>query len=396
MTQQASSKLSLQLILILGAIAALTPFAIDMYLPAMPNIAKDFLVSPGAVQVTLTAYTAGFAFGQLIHGPLADSYGRRPMLIAGTVSFLVLTILGALSTNITELTIVRVAQGFAGAAAAVIIGALVRDMFEREEFSRTMSFVTLVMTIAPLVAPVLGGHLSVWFGWRAVFWALAVFAVIVLVSILFQIKETLPKEKRMPFHLSSIIKNYKRLLSNPVAFGLVCCSGFSFAGMFTFLTAGSFVYIDIYGVSVENFGYYFCLNILCMILFTSINGRFVKRKGTHWMLRFGLAIQLTAGVLLFLGQWLGLGLWGVVIPVALFIGTLSTIGSNTMACLLSSYPQMAGTASSLGGTFRFGIGSIIGGLVALMPDSNAWPMALTMASCAILSAGFYWFLARTA
>ncbi len=225
---------------------------------------------------------------------------------------MVLTVFGALSTNITELTIIRVAQGFAGAAAAVIIGALVRDMFEREEFSRTMSFVTLVMTIAPLIAPVLGGHLSVWFGWRAVFWALAIFHI-VLISIYLKLKKHCRK-KNESFHLTSIIKNYKRLLSNPVAFGLVCCSGFSFAGMFTFLTVGSFVYIDIYGISVETFGYYFCLNILCMILFTSINGRFVKRKGTHWMLRLGLIVQLIAGVLLLIGQWLDLGLWGVVIP----------------------------------------------------------------------------------
>ncbi len=176
MDQQVSSKLSLQLILILGAIAALSRLAFDMYLPAMPNIAKDFLVSPSLVQITLTVFTAGFAFGQLIYGPLADSYGRRPILLLGTVSFTVLTVLGALSTGITEFTVIRVLQGFAGAAGAVIISALVRDMFEREAFSQTMSFVTLVGTVAPLLAPVIGGHLSVWFGWRAVFWFLAIYA----------------------------------------------------------------------------------------------------------------------------------------------------------------------------------------------------------------------------
>ncbi|PSV51757.1 Bcr/CflA family multidrug efflux MFS transporter [Photobacterium sp. GB-3] len=396
MNQQDSPRLSLQLILILGAIAALTPLAIDMYLPAMPNIAKDFLVSPSLVQVTLTVFTAGFAFGQLIHGPLADSYGRRPILLLGTISFTVLTVLGALSTSITELTVIRVLQGFAGAAAAVIISALVRDMFEREEFSRTMSFVTLVMTVAPLLAPMIGGHLSVWFGWRAVFWFLSIFAVIVLLSIVFKIKETLPKEKRIPFHFLSIIRNYIKLLSNPVVLGLILCSGFSFSGMFTFLTAGSFVYIDLYGVSVENFGFYFGLNIICLILMTSINGRFVRKKGTHWMLRLGLVIQLFAGALIVIGQWLDFGLWGVVIPVMLFVGVLSIIGSNSMACLLARYPQMAGTASSLGGTFRFGVASIVGSIVALMPDSTAWPMAGTMAVCAVLSAGFYWFLARNA
>ncbi|WP_318503426.1 Bcr/CflA family multidrug efflux MFS transporter [Photobacterium leiognathi] len=391
-----SSRLSLQLILILGAIAALTPLAIDMYLPAMPSIAKDFLVSPSLVQVTLTAYTTGFALGQLVHGPLADSYGRRPMLLLGTVAFFILTVLGALSTNITELTFIRVLQGFAGAAAAVIISALVRDMFEREEFSRTMSFVTLVMTVAPLLAPMIGGHLSVWFGWRSVFWFLAIFAVIVLLSIIFKIKETLPKENRIPFHFMSIIRNYAKLLANPIVLGLIFCSGFSFAGMFTFLTAGSFVYIDIYGVSVANFGFYFGLNIVVLIIMTTLNGRLVRKKGTHWMLRLGLSIQLFAGVMLLVGQWFNFGLWGTVLPVMLFVGTLSIIGSNSMACLLARYPQMAGTASSLGGTFRFGIGSLVGSIVALMPDSTAWPMAGTMAACAVLSAGFYWCLAKDA
>ncbi|MEH6532772.1 MAG: Bcr/CflA family multidrug efflux MFS transporter [Photobacterium frigidiphilum] len=396
MTQQDSQRLSLQLIIILGAIAALTPLAIDMYLPAMPAIAKDLMVSPSLVQATLTAYTAGFAIGQLLHGPLADSYGRRPILIIGIIFFTIAGVMSALSTNIHELMWFRAAQGFAGASAAVIIQALVRDMFERDEFARTMSFVTLVMTIAPLAAPMIGGYMSIWFGWRSIFWLLAICAVLVIIAVVWKIPETLAVEKRLPFHIGSTFRNYAKLMTTPTAVGLVLCSGFSFAGMFTFLTVGSFVYIDIYHVSTQNFGYLFGLNVLCLIVMTSINGRMVRKVGSHWMLRFGLSVQLIAGIGLIVGQVFNLGLWGVVVPVMLFVGTISIIGSNTMACLLSKYPHMAGTASSLAGTLRFGTGTVVSGIVALLHNSTVWPMAATMALCAVLSAAFYWLLAKNA
>ncbi|NAW66056.1 Bcr/CflA family multidrug efflux MFS transporter [Photobacterium halotolerans] len=396
MNKSDSPGLSFSLILILGAIAALTPLAIDMYLPAMPTIAKDLGVSPSLVQVTLTAYTAGFAVGQLIHGPLSDSYGRRPVLIIGVMLFALAAVVSAMSHNINELTWIRAAQGFAGASAAVIIQALVRDMFEREEFARTMSFVTLVMTIAPLAAPMIGGYLSVWFGWRSIFWFLALVSVIVILAVLKMIPETLPAEKRLPFHLGSTLRNYARMLTSGPALGLVVSSGFSFAGMFVFLTVGSFVYIDLYHVSTENFGLLFGLNVICLIVMTTLNGKLVRKMGSHFMLRLGLIIQLIAGAGLIAGQVLELGLWGVVVPVMLFVGAISTVASNSMACLLAKYPHMAGTASSLAGTMRFGTGTVVGGIVAAMPDTTAWPLAGTMAACAVFACLFYWGLAKDA
>ncbi|MCK6265816.1 Bcr/CflA family multidrug efflux MFS transporter [Vibrio sp. ZSDE26] len=381
---------------VLGAIGALTPLAIDMYLPAMPSIANDLGVTAGEVQFTLTAYTAGFAIGQLFHGPFADSFGRRPVLLIGVLFFAIAAVISATTTGIDALTYVRCAQGFAGAAAAVVIQAVVRDMFDREDFARAMSFVTLVMTVAPLLAPMIGGYLAIWFGWRSIFWVLAGFAVIVICLVMWKIPETLPEEKRHPLRLGTTLRNYMGLFKNLTAMGLIFAGAFSFSGMFAFLTAGAFVYIDIYGVRPDQFGYLFGLNIVAMIIMTAINGRLVKRLGSHTMMRIGLLIQLVAGIGLFTGWVLDLGLWGTVPFVVMFIGTISTIGSNSMGLLLSGYPNMAGTASSLAGTLRFGTGSVIGAIVAAMPSDVVWPMILVMTACSVLSIVFYWTLGRKA
>ena len=157
----------------------------------MPNIAKDLAVAESAVQMTLSVYIGAFAVGQLIHGPLADSFGRKPVLLVGIVFFAIASVLSAMVNSIETLTDARGFQGFAGAAVAVIIQAIVRDMFDREDFTRVMSLVTLIMTIAPLVGPLLGGHISVWLGWRAIFIILTVIAILIGIAVLRKIPETL-------------------------------------------------------------------------------------------------------------------------------------------------------------------------------------------------------------
>ncbi|OEF23512.1 Bcr/CflA family multidrug efflux MFS transporter [Vibrio rumoiensis] len=384
------------LYLILGSIGLLTPFAIDMYLPAMPTIAKDFMVNSGVVQGTLTAYTAGFAIGQLLHGPLSDSYGRRPVLMIGIIFFAITSVVCATTSSIEALLYMRFAQGFAGAAAAVIVQAIVRDMFDKEDFARAMSFITLVITISPLMAPLVGGHLAVWFGWRSIFTALALVSVVVLIAVMFKIPETLSAENKQPLRFRTTMKNYYKLFTNPVAFGLIFCGAFSFAGMFAFITAGSFVYIDIYGVRPDHFGYLFALNVVGMVLMTSFNGRAVRKMGSHWMLRFGLGCQTLAGVALLVSWLCGFGLWAIVPSVILFVGTISIIGSNSMGLLLSSYPKMAGTASSLAGTLRFGTGAVISAIIAFLPSGYVWPMVMAMFICSVLSVSAYYFLSRKA
>ena len=391
-----ASKVNTLLFILLGAIAAMTPLAIDMYLPAMPNIAKDLAVAESAVQMTLSVYIGAFAVGQLIHGPLADSFGRKPVLLIGIFFFAIASVLSAMVNSIETLMIARGFQGFAGAAVAVIIQAIVRDMFDREDFTRVMSFVTLIMTIAPLVGPLLGGHISVWLGWRAIFIILTVIAILIGIAVLRKIPETLSEKNKQSLRFGVVARNYLSLFKDPVAMGLILCSAFSFSGMFAFLTAGSFVYIDVYGVKPYHFGYFFGFNIVAMMVMTSLNGRLVKKVGSHFMLRLGLAIQFLAGVGLFVSLLIGPEFWQLVLFIALYISTLSTIGSNASGLLLSHYPKMAGTASSLSGSLRFGISSLVGGLVAFFPASITLSMVAMMAFCAAASALCYYRFGRTA
>ncbi|AKJ43877.1 Bcr/CflA family multidrug efflux MFS transporter [Pragia fontium] len=378
------------LIFILGLLSMLMPLSIDMYLPAMPGIALDFGVSDGMVQLTLSAYIIGFAVGQLFYGPMADSIGRKPVIIGGVFVFALAAAGCALVQTVEQLILLRCLHGLAAASASVVISALMRDMFSKEEFSRMMSFVTLVMTIAPLMAPIIGGFLLIWFSWHAIFWVLSGTALLAVLLVKFCIPETLRKENRQKFNFMTTLRNFASLFRHRRVISYMLSSAFSFAGMFSFLSAGPFVYIGLNGVSPQNFGYYFALNIVCLFIMTTINSRNVRRMGAVKMLRLGLTVQFIMGMWLVFSLVAGLGFWSLVIGVAGYMGCISMISSNAMAIILEDFPHMAGTAASLAGTLRFGVGAAVGGGLALMTANTAWPMVSSMAFCVIGAVFFYW------
>lgn len=387
MQQQRGSHLGL--IFILGLLSMLMPLAIDMYLPAMPTIARQFAVEPGRVQMTLSAYMLGFALGQLFYGPMSDSIGRKPVILWGTLIFAVTGGACAMAGSVEQLINLRFLHGLSAAAASVVINALMRDMFTKDEFSRMMSFVILVMTIAPLLAPMIGGALLLWFNWHAIFWAMSVAALLGSVLVALFINETLPKERRQKFHLRTTLGNFGSLFRHKRVLSYMLASAFSFAGMFSFLSAGPFVYIELNHVSPQNFGYYFALNIVFLFLTTLINSRNVRRVGAITMFRVGLSVQLAMGGWLLLSSMAGLGFWSLVIGVAVYLGCIAMISSNAMAVILDDFPQMAGTASSLAGTLRFSIGALVGAILSIAPGKSAWPMVASMVLCSIIAMSFY-------
>lgn len=391
---QAERKSNIGFIVILGLLSMLMPLAIDMYLPAMPLIAREFGVSAGSVQMTLSAYVLGFSLGQLFYGPLADSLGRKPVILFGTFFFAIAAAACALSQSVEQLINMRFLHGLAAAAASVVINALMRDMFTKDDFSRMMSFVVLVMTVAPLLAPIIGGWLLLLLSWHAIFWSMCLAALVATVLVMLYIRETLPKERRQPFSLRTTIGNFATLFRHKRVFNYMLASGFSFAGMFSFLSAGPFVYINLNGVSPQNFGYYFALNVVFLFIITLINSRSVKRFGAQIMFRLGLIIQLLMAIWLLVVCAMDLGFWPLVLGVAAFVGCVAMVTSNGMAVILDDFPHMAGTASSLAGTLRFGVGAIIGGVLSLATFNSAWPMVIAMAGCALCAMLCYLYASR--
>ena len=385
---------SFKIVFILGLLAMLMPLSIDMYLPALPVISAQFGVPAGSAQMTLSTYILGFAIGQLLYGPMADSIGRKPVILGGTLIFAGAAVACALAQSIDQLIVMRLFHGLAAAAASVVINALMRDIYPKEEFSRMMSFVMLVTTIAPLIAPMVGGAVLVWFSWHAIFWILAIAALLASAMIFFFIDETLPAEHRQKFHIRTTLGNFASLFRHKRVLSYMLASGFSFAGMFSFLSAGPFVYIELNHVSPQHFGYYFALNIVFLFLLTIVNSRFVRRVGALNMFRTGLWIQFAMAVWLVVSAYFDIGFWALVLGVAAFVGCVSMISSNAMAVILDEFPHMAGTASSLAGTFRFGIGAIVGALLSLATFNTAWPMLWAIAFCATSSILFYLYASR--
>lgn len=384
------------LIFILGLLSMLMPLAIDMYLPSMPTIARDFGVTEGDVQMTLNSYLIGFAAGQLVYGPMADALGRKPVILGGTLIFALASARCAMSQDIGTFIGMRGLHGFAAAAASVVINALMRDMFTKDEFSRSMSFVVLVMTVAPLLAPIMGGMMMLWFSWHAIFWTIMIAALIAALLVLFFIRETLPKERRQPFRLRIMLGQFVTLFRQKRVLCYMVASGFSFARMFSFLSARSFVYIQLYGLTELEFGYCFALNIVFLFIMTTINSRYVRRFGALNMLRTGLVVQLLAGCWLVLAASADLGFVALMIGVACYVGNIAMITSNAMAVILDDYPHMAGTASSLAGVLRFGIGAGVGAVVASFNMTTVWPMVGVMALCILIAASLVLYARRFA
>jgi len=379
-------------ILTLGILSMLPPLGVDMYLPAFLNIAQDLQVSPEQVQHTLTFFAYGMAAGQLFWGPVGDSFGRKPIILLGVI----VSALTALSLTRVEyigsFTLLRFIQGFFGAAPVVLAGALLRDLFSKNELSRTMSTITLVFMIAPLVAPIIGGYLVSYFHWHSIFYVISAMGGLSVLLVYFIIPETHKKENRIPLRLTVIARNFVNLWKKKEVLGYMFTGAFGFGGLFAFITAGSIVYIGIYGVPVQHFGYFFMLNIGVMTLGSFLNGRLVTKIGAEKMLQAGLSVQFIAGIWLFLVAMFDLGFWPMAIGVALFVGQNSVIGSNAMASILEKFPSMAGTANSMVGSVRFGTGATVGSLVALMEMKTAVPMLLTMTLCSLIAVSFYYFL----
>ncbi len=371
---------------ILAALTAFGPLSIDMYLPALPTLAASFGAPASRAQLTLSAFLLGFGAGQLVYGPLADRWGRKPPLLGGVALYVVASALCAVSPGIGVLIGLRVLQGLGACAGPLIARAIVRDLYERDRAARMFSLLLLVMGVAPLVAPLIGGQLLVAVGWRAIFWTLTAFGLFCLTGAWLGLAETLTADRRARVSLLGAVGRYAELLAHRAYLGYALSSGAAYAGMFAYFAGSPFVFIELYGVAPQHYGFLFALNVVGLMIGAALNSRLVLRLGADRLLRFGVTIAALAGGALVLAAATRIGgLPGLVVPLFCFIASLSLIGANAMAGALSSFPRMAGTASALAGTFQFGLGAVSGAAVGALHDGTALPMGAVIAVAGLAS-----------
>ncbi len=365
----------------------------DMYLPSLPTLVEYFATSTSKAQLTLGGFMIGFASGQLFYGPVSDRFGRKRVLVSGIALYCVATLFCAMATTVDGLIAMRFIQALGGGAGVVLTRAIVRDIYSGDASARAMSLMLLVPSVAAFIGPFIGGQLLLWASWRTIFWLLLAFGGVTLLLTFLVLPETLPPERRQRLTLPRVLREYGYVLRHRRSVGYMFCGAFSFAAMFAQLSGTPFIYIQLFGVPPEYFGFLFCLNIIGIMCGSLLNSRLVMRFGTRRMLIAGTSIALAGGLTLFVTASAGLGgLAGIVVPIFIFMVPHNITNANAAAATLEFFPQIAGTASSLVGAIRFGTGAVVGALVGLLHDGTAIPMAAVIAGCAILSAASFWFL----
>jgi MFS transporter, DHA1 family, multidrug resistance protein len=368
-------------IVLLAAMTAFPPMAIDQYLPALPIIGRELRATPGQVQWTLSIFFIFFAIGQLVYGPVSDRFGRRLPLLAGILLFIAASVGCALADSIEALIAWRAAEAVGAAAGAVVARAMVRDLHEGTAAARLLSLMSLVMAIAPLAAPILGGYLTVWLDWQSNFWALGLFGLLCLVGAVFGLPETLPVARRRRANIVGMLKGYGVLLRSRRFLGYALSSGISFGAYFAYVSGSPFVFIELYAVPTALYGYLFAINIVGMMIGSALNSRLVGRFGIDRMLAAGVGVGAAAGVALVVFGITGAGgLPPLFLALFVFVSTQNVISANAMAGALSVRPDLAGTAAALAGVGGFLLGAVAGGLVNSLADGSALPMAAVVAA----------------
>jgi DHA1 family bicyclomycin/chloramphenicol resistance-like MFS transporter len=381
------------LLITLGLLSGLTPFAIDMYLPSLPAIARDLGSTIELAQLTLTVYLGVFALAQLFLGPLSDMLGRRPTIGGGLVLFCLGALGCALAGHMGTLLGARVVQALGGAAIAVTVPALVRDLFERDHYARVIGLVMLTMSLAPLLAPSIGGLIVTHASWHWVFIALLGIATVASVLFFWLIPESLPPARRHPPEVGRVLRNYFKLVRHGVGMGYLLTGACSFGGMMTFIVSSPYVYIVLYAVPTAWFGVLFGVNVAAAMVATSFNTYLVIRLGAVCLLRLGLWVQVGAALGLFALAFMEHPpLWAIALGALLYLGMAGLVLGNAMAGYMSYFAPMAGTASAFSGAARFGTAAIVGSLVSMAHDGTARPLLLGMALCGLLAGASYWLL----
>jgi len=374
------------LALLLGYLSAVGPLATDMYLPGLPSIEASFGTVTGAGQITLAAWLAGLAVGQITQGTLSDRFGRRGPLMAGMVLYLLATIGCATANSMTGLALWRVVAAIGGSAGMVIPRAMVRDYATGNRAARMMSQQMLVMGVAPILAPALGGFLLTVTGWRGIFWFQAGFGLIGLGLILAYLPDSLAPEHRIRLDLAALITRYRSILVERSFQAHTLVAAAMATAVFAYLGGAPVIYIEMYGLTPVQTGMMFGINGASFILITQLNGLIVHRFGSLRLLQIGVFLFATMSFFVVLAAVTGFGgLVGIAIPITLMLSATGLIAPNTAVGALMRHAHQAGSASALLGTLQYGMGALGGTLVTLIADGTARPMALMVGIALVMA-----------
>jgi DHA1 family bicyclomycin/chloramphenicol resistance-like MFS transporter len=384
----------LRLVLVLGALVALGPLTIDMYLPALPTIVGDLHTTDAAAQLTLTGTLIGLSFGQLLIGPLSDTFGRRRPLLVGVAVHVLASLLCLVAPNVEVLGALRVLQGVGAAAASVVAMAIVRDLFVGRAAATLFSRLMLVLGVAPVLAPTIGGEVLRFTSWRGVFVVLAVLAVLMIVMAARAVPETLPAERRRPLGLRSTLRTYGGLLRDRTFVGLVLVAGLGMAGLFGYVAGSSFVFQEQFGMSEQQFGFLFGAGAIFLIGGTQLNAALLSRFEPRVILPAALALGVVAGAALIALAATGTGgLIGVIAPLWTVLFALGLVMPNAPALALARHGEAAGTAAALLGAIQMGVGAVVSPVVGLL-GNDALAMGAVMTAGAALGLGVLLIVVR--
>ncbi|WP_407198714.1 multidrug effflux MFS transporter [Citrobacter portucalensis] len=378
-----ASQTGLTLILILSGLMAFTSLSTDIYLPAMPTMAEDL---HGNVELTITGFLIGFTIAQLIWGPISDHMGRRKPLFIGMVLFIIGSAGCALSTSITQIVFWRVFQALGACTGPMLARAMIRDLFARTRAAQMLSTLVLVMAIAPIAGPLIGGQIIRLNTWHSIFWLLVVIGALMFISLNW-LPETLPEDKRVKASLAGAFRNYRSLLTNGRFMRYTLSLTFYYVGAYAFITGSPFVYISYYHVDPQHYGWLFALNIIGVMAMSVVNRRLVQRHALEQLLKYATMLAALAAVALALLVKLESGgIVATIVSIFLLFSMNGIIAATSTAAALDAVPNIAGSASALIGALQYGSGIISSLLLAAFSDGTPWTMAWIIALFTLLSA----------
>jgi DHA1 family bicyclomycin/chloramphenicol resistance-like MFS transporter len=364
------------IILILGFLAAFGPLSIDMYLPAFPHVAQTLGVPLSQVQLSLSSYFVGLASGQLFYGPLTDRIGRKWPLYIGLTLYGVSSLICSVAPNIEVLILARFLQALGACAGIVVSRAIVRDLYHHQQAARVFSLLMLIMGIAPILAPIIGGYLDNHYGWRMIFSLLTAISFVCLLAIFKFLPET--HKPNIEVRTERLLKVYLGIFKDRQFTINAITGGFVQAGLFAYITGSPFIFMEYYKIPADQFAWFFGSNAFGLIFFSQVNGKLLRKFTIHQILKTVLPFIASLSLVLIISGILGAGLWSVVVPLFLIIASMGMTFPNTTAAALSNQGKNAGSASALLGALQFTLSACSSALVSLLADGTLIPMTIVM------------------